>query len=262
MNILRVAESTSTLFSKKTNITLIDAETGNIISKHNLDSRSLPESFNKPTIINIEDDKWQILKVEILRKGSYLSAPKLLFHVTSPDNFKMGDNFLVPTQQPLTEHETTEHNTLFRDYTLARSFEQWLQLEFLPIGNTDLIQEANTTIEAILNTPDENNHLLGYSTNYIRNITYKYQLEIAFDDFCAFINPIQRGNISLRANSFIQNGFSLQSANYDYYGIVEDGIIRKLAIQTFNYVDDELTDLLAKYELLFIDWCNASIIAS
>lgn len=262
MNILRVAESASTLFSKKVNIILIDAGSQNIISKHTLSSAFLPESFNKPTILNIEDREWQVLKVETTSNGSYLRAPKMLLHVTSPDSLQIGDNSLVPTLAPITEIECSEGNTLFRDYTLFIPPHQWFQLEFLPIENTELLQEASTLIENIISAPDENNHLLGYNTIYTRNIKYSHQLRIIFDEFCTFINPVKKGNISLRDNSFIQKGFALQSDNYNYYGIVDDGIIRKLAIHTFDCVDEEFTDLLVKHNLVFADWCNASVIAS
>jgi hypothetical protein len=48
---------------------------------------------------------------------------------------------------------------------------------------------------------------------------------IPFDAFCAAIQVQSIGNLRLAGNGYIENGFALRSDNYEYYGMVENGII-------------------------------------
>ena len=59
----------------------------------------------------------------------------------------------------------------------------------------------------------------------IRNQTAQLGVAILFDAFCAAIQVQSIGNFRLVGNGFIENGFTLQSDNYEYYGMVEHGII-------------------------------------
>ena len=261
MNILRVIDSASTLFHKKIKVTLINAQNGSVIKKAIIDSKDLPETFNKPTILEIENNHWRIVKAQALNAGSYFQAARLTLHAILQDEFDAGGKYPVPTLDIINEQNTIETDTKFRDFTLSIAEHNWLQLEFHTYENIVEIQNTMEKIEEVINSSDENNHLLGYDSAYIREINFGHQLKIPFSDFCTFLNANEKGNISFHENTFIKNGFSIKTSNYTYYGIIDEGIIRKLAIEKFDFIDDELSNLLARYNLLFVDWCNTYILS-
>ncbi|MCF6402121.1 hypothetical protein L3C95_04500 [Chitinophaga filiformis] len=261
MNILLMVDSASTLFQKKVNVTLVHAESKAVINNHALNDFPLPEQFNKPTILDIENTRWRIVKVETLRSGNYFRSAKVQLYVLPPDSIVDPNKFLVPTLVPREQIITTDAAQAFNDFTLHLSHDEWLQFEFLPLSNIEQIQETTAIIESIINAPDENNNLWGYSSYHIRDLTWNYRLGIPFEDFCGFTGIADKGNIVLSNAAFVKNGFALRSSDHIYYGIVNNGVITKLAIKNFDCLDEELSNVLSKYGLTFVDWCNASILS-
>ncbi|PWV53652.1 hypothetical protein C7475_102402 [Chitinophaga sp. S165] len=255
-----MVDSVSTLFPKKVNITLIHAESREVIANHALNDFPLPEQFNKPTILDIGGSRWRVLKVEALRPGNYFRAAKIQLHVLPPDSIVRSDKYLVPTLVPPELTPTTKAAPLFNNFTLHITHDEWLQFEFLPLSALEQIQETTAVIESIINSTDDNNNLLGYSTSHTRDLTSIAKLEIPFDDFCTFTNIIARGNILLPNDTYIENGIALESGDHVYYGILNNGVITTLAIKEFDCLDEELSNVLSRYDLTFVDWCNASIL--
>ncbi len=260
MNILLMVDSVSTLFPKKVNITLVHAESREIIANHALNDFPLPEQFNKPTILDISGSRWRVLKVDNLRSGNYFRAAKIQLHVLPPDSIIPTDKYLVPTLAPLELTPASKVSPVFNTFSLHITHDEWLQFQFLPLSALEQIQETTAMIESIINSPDDNNNLLGYATSHTRDLTSISQLEIPFDDFCTFTNITARGNILLPDDIYIENGIALESSDHIYYGILNNGIITTLAIKEFDCLDEELSDVLARYDLTFVDWCNASIL--
>ncbi|SDG48788.1 hypothetical protein [Chitinophaga filiformis] len=261
MKILQVIDSASILFSQKIKVILVHAETKELISTHILDKRQLPPEFNKPTILEIENIRWRVVKANVDSPGNYFRSPKISLHVILSDHPLPVNKFLVPTHALFNQFTTTNTISLFKDFSLALADEEWLQFEFHPVESIDFIQETTSIISTIINSPDENGNLLGYTSSYIRDSTWARPLQIQLDEFCSFMNIKEKGNIIMPNNNFIENGFSLRSDNYIYYGITNNGAIKKLAITGFDCIDDELSAILSRFNLVFVDWCNASILS-
>jgi len=262
MNILGVVDSASTLFRKKVRVTLILSETGEKIATEMLDGSQLPERFNKPTLLEINDTLWRVVKFEQLNSGSYFRSAHICLYVISPEHFNSNNKYLIPTHASLSQIKTVKDAPLpLKNNTISIAPDEWLQLEFLAIGNLESVQETTSLINEVINPPDGHNNLLGYIYSHKRDTIDKHELEINFDEFLEFLNISNTANLLLANSSFIEGGFSIRSENYTYYGIVNQGIIKKLGITKFDCLDEELNNILLKYNLLFIDWCNASILS-
>ncbi|UPK70634.1 hypothetical protein [Chitinophaga filiformis] len=259
MNILQVLNAASGLFPEKVTVTLIHGETGHHIATHVLKYSELPEAFNKPTILEIESIKWRIVKAEHRRAGHYFKSARISLHVVPDDSFESRGRFFLPTLAALNELEITNEPPAFNDFNLRIKREDWLQLEFLAFENIATVQKTAAIIDSIINTADDENALLGYSIQHTRDNLY-HLLEIDLPNFCSLLNIKGKGNIALSNGCFIKSGFSLQSENHIYYGIQDNGLIRRLALATFDSVDQEIADVLSIYKTLFVDWCNASVL--
>ncbi len=259
MNISRVFDSTLTLFNQKTNVILIDANTGITITSVLLNKTLLPSEFNKPTVIKIDDKKWQVLKVKEQDKGSYFSKKKLTFHVMPVDTFTSQQTFIVATMAHIDTTTGYPTKPLFDEFTLDLTATDWLQLELLPASCIDTITSHILEVESILNSPDDYNHLLGYDKCYIRNLS-NISLGIPIGDFCNSIVPKRKGNVQLKDLNFLKDSFCIESENYIYYGIINEGFITKLAILEYGSFDEEMHTLLEKHDLFFVDWANAYIL--
>jgi len=253
MNIIGVADGVSNLFPKKVTVMLVHAVNGETIGAHKMDSAALPENFNKPTVLEMNGTSWRIVKAFVAKENSYLRGKKLVLHVQERNEFIQGDKYMVPTR--VSSLPAVVNDCLFNDFTISVSADDWGQLQFFSNDHAPAIQEDINSIASILSPPDA---LLGYDELHIREHNEKYQLDIPFDECCAFLNPAEKGNLSLNGG-FIENGFALRTDSFTYYGVVENNIIKQLALQTFDCADDEFMSILSSYGLVLVDWCNADI---
>jgi len=262
MNILGVVDSASSLFSKKIRVTLIHSETGEKLTTEMLDSSQLPKKFDRPTILEIDNTQWRVVKFEQLSSQSYFRSAHICLHVISPDQFISNGRYLIPTHASINRIKTTKENSpLSEDFTVSITQEEWLQLEFLAFENLVHIQEITSRINEVINPADGSNNLLGYASSHRRDTIDHYQIEISLDEFEKFLHTSTIGNLILADNSFIEQGFSIRSENHTYYGIVNQGLIRKLGVKKFESIDEELSNVLLKYNLVFVDWRNANILS-
>ena len=259
MNISRVFESTLTLFNQKTIVTLIDAYTDNIITSIPLDKALLPVEFKKPTRIEINNKKWQVLKVKEEDKGTYFSKRKLTLYVAPADTFISQKKFLIPTKANIDNIAEYSMPPMFDEFTLSITSNDWLQLELLPGAYIDSIMTHLSEVESIISGPDDNYHLLGYETCYVRHLP-NANLEIPIDSFCKNISIKKKGNIQLTDFRPIKDTFCIESENYIYYGVIKNKTIIKLAITKYDSFDDEIYSLISNHDLIFVDWTNGYLL--
>ncbi|MBO9565453.1 MAG: hypothetical protein J7621_21935 [Niastella sp.] len=254
MNYAKVIGSALKLFPKKINVTLIDAATGNRLGKYKLLAELLPNAFNRPVTLVINNTRWRVLEAEPLLADDFLFTKKLTLRVQPSESEGVRElNFDLPSK--CSEVPATGVTCLYDDFTLEVSESDWRQVELLPISQSDSIEQAVKEVENILNS--QPNPLLGYEQQYIRDNALQPELTIPFDEFCTLlINPV-KGNILFNNNGFVQHGFALRSDSYTYYGIIENEHIKTLCLRLFEWADDEFMRVLSTYGLCLVNWCNA-----
>ena len=259
MKYLRMFEAASGLFPKRIQVTLVDASTGSNLGKHKVPAELLPAAFNRPITLEIQDTNWRVLKANPVSADDFLFTKKLTLHVqnaVSKDSRQF--RFSLPTI--CNELPATVAETLFHDFTVELGETDWRQIEFMPLNQSTITEEAIKTIEAILT--GQANPLLGYEQQYIRDNAMQPGMAIPWQAFCALLtNPVY-GNIFFNNKGFVQNGVSVRSDSYTYYGILENGYIHTLGLIQFDWADDEFMRVLSTYELSLVDWCNASRISA
>lgn len=258
MNYAKVLDAALTLFPKRINVTCIDGVTGQQIGKYKISLSQLPAAFDKPVTLVIAGNEWRVIQAKPVSADDFSIFKKLTLHVLGNEQLQqatLGHN--VPTRHTSTPGFTT--TPLYHDYTLEIQADDWLQMEFLPVAALPQIQEEIALIDPILLADKGVNLLLGYETIHVRNQTAQLGVAIPFDAFCAAIQVQSLGNLRLAGGGFIENGFALRSDNYEYYGMVENGIITHLCLSTFDCIDDEFSQIATTWELLLVNWCMASI---
>lgn len=260
MNYAKVVGAALQLFPKKIKVTLVHATTGNLLGTYKLDKTQLPQRFNKPLIITIDNKKWQVMKAEPSSDKDYLSSKKLALHVQQAEVLQLSANrFLVPTVAnalpPLSEDE------LFNDFIINMDEYNWRQIEFLPASLLPVIHEEIKIIEPILKPAMEENLLLGFTSRHVRNKVGGQNLSIPFPEFLELVNASEKGAVrfTYAFDGSLQNSFAISSSNYTYYGLVQANYITELCLPAFDCVDDEFINVVDAYGLVLVDWCNGII---
>lgn len=252
-----MADGVSGLLPKKYRVTLIKASTSEIMGIYRFREDQLPEKFDKPTLLEADGKIWRVLEVNVVREASYLSSKKLELQVEAPEALDLSGKYAVPTNA----FSQMKHiNNDFERTVFAMAEYDWRQYEFLSVAQIPLIQEEIESIHRIINPEIPVNTLLGYNVIHSRSIKLNNSLSIPFQDFAALIGVDEQGTVSIMEDYIIENGFSLRSESYLYYGRIIDGAIVELAIHGFESVDDEVIQITNRFGLVLVDWCNAHML--
>ncbi|WEK35469.1 MAG: hypothetical protein P0Y53_23505 [Candidatus Pseudobacter hemicellulosilyticus] len=258
MNWLKLADGVTGLFPKKVQVVLTYGNSGQEIGKYKLPEEFLPEKYDKPTVIEIQNQAWRITKATLVRDKTYLRSRKLLFEVEEMTSYEQGSRHLAPTTafpSPLLGPKS-----LFSGPDLGMPAENWRQIEFLPTSLLPVIQEEIAIIEASLQPGVHADPLLGYDSLHIRERIGHSNLELPLTDLQQMIGGSETGSVQITAHEYVQQSFFFSTLNYRYYGIVLDGIIKDLSIEAFDSPDDEFMTVLESFGLMLVDWCNARMI--
>lgn len=253
------------LFKKSTiRVEFIDANTNEIIGISEMKAEQLPVSFSKPTKMHLENEDWQVIKAEPQDAFQFKETKQLKLWLgkvekLDPNNIR----FSIPTVSNETPALTGEKN--FGDFTLELHEDAWRQIEFLPLTLLPTINEEMSAVEAILFPEDETkNTQYGFDKIHVREKIGEHHLNISIEEFCEVVNAINRGSIHMTIygeTGFVQNGFAIKSANYTYYGTLENNFIKELCLESFESMDDEMSLVCSKYNLAFVSWLTGSITA-
>jgi hypothetical protein len=227
MNYLTIANSFKDLFPPKVTVTFINAVDEQIITISKLDKTDLPDSFDKPITMTVLGESWRVVNVLPGRK-------KLTIYVAdAAHESAFTTNYIVPTRAyPLP--------------TTGNDINLWRQLEFLPSSLLPIITEEFTMIEAVI----DGGRLSGYESCYER-------VKLGMPSYSLPVSEFVQGVMSVST----ANSFSLKSEHNSYYGIIQDGNIPLLCLEHLDGLNDELMDVLQRYDMILVDWCNLEAIS-
>jgi hypothetical protein len=258
MNYAKVLDAALTMFPRKVKVTCIDSVTGQPIGKYKVLLHQLPTVFDKPVTLTIDGNEWRVIKANPLHSDEFSIFKKLTLHVLNNEQLQqapLGHN--LPTRHAIIPPITT--TPFYEQFTIDIQPDEWLNMEFLPAAHLPLIQDEVALIDPIISAENGLNPLLGYNTQHIRHQTANLEIDIPFDAFCASIQANKKGNVRISGNDFIDNGFAVQSDNYEYYGTLVNNRITHLSLTTFDSVDDEFSQLVSTWDLVLVNWVRCSI---
>lgn len=258
MNYAKVLDAALTMFPRKVKVTCIDGVTEQHIGRYKVLLHHLPAVFNKPITLTIEGNEWRVIKASPVHSDEFSIFRKLTLHVLNKEQVQqatLGHN--MPTRHASSPATTT--TPFYEQFTIDIHPTGWLQMEFLPAADLPSIQEEVALIDPILLANNGSNPLLGYETQHVRHQTAHLGVNIPFDAFCAAIQVNKKGNIRIAENEYVENGFALQSDNYEYYGTVVNNRITHLSLTGFDSVDDEFFKVVATWGLVLVRWEECSI---
>jgi hypothetical protein len=245
MNILKIADGITGLFPKKILVTLRDELSGNIVSVFKADRESIPSRFDRPMVMEMDGKKWRVTRVvgagrkqvELLVQEEPLFVPK---------------RSMVPSvAYPAPPVSTLSVAHIF---TLSMRLEEWRQVEFLPAGMMEIVEEEMKDMQAV------EGGLLGYERSHVRERVGDVDLGIPFYEFYQLVEGVEKGSVYLEGEGLVEDGFFVRSVEHVYYGVVRDGGIRQLAMREFDSADEEVTRVIEEWDLVVVDWCGEKVV--
>ena len=258
MNYAKVLDAALTMFPRKVKVTCIDGVTEQSIGKYKVLLHQLPTVFDKPTTLTIEGNEWRIIKAKPHHSDEFSIFKKLTLHVLNKEQMqKTPLGYNLPTRHA--DSPSTTSTPFYEQFTIEMKPDEWLHMEFLPAAYLPLIQEEVALIDPVILAENGSNPLLGYPTQHVRQQTADLGVNIPFDAFCATIQATKKGNVRIAGNDFVENGFAVQSDNYEYYGTLVNNRITHLSLTAYDSVDDEFSQLVSTWDLVLVNWARCSI---
>jgi hypothetical protein len=254
MNYAKVIGSALQLFPRKIKVTLIDATTGNKIGRHKIGAQFLPTAFNRPTIVEIENVNWRVLKADPIMADDFFYTKKLTLHVRSANETQVDSPLKYNLPTICNTLPGVGENNFNSAFILEMEADEWRQIEFLSVDQLEPTINALGTIEAIL--MGQGNPLLGYEQQYIRTSEHSFDLSISLNEFYSLFPGHEKGHIFLKGVGIARDGFAIRTSMYKYYGLISNGIIRTLGITEFESAEDEVMKIMTSFNLFLVDWCR------
>lgn len=248
------------LFSNKNiKVTFINNSTGEIIQTVEIPKENLPESFDQPTTLQVENEEYQVVKAEPSYKRDFSSTKKLTLYLQRVEKIDPANIlFTIPTIS--NEIAPTGNTAIFNDFTLELHEDHWRQIEYLPISLSPTIQEEMADVEKILFPENEEESTPGYKEIHVRSRIGANHLSIPFEEFCELVGITEKGNIKFYGYAgYVENGFALRSSNYTYYGTMQGNTIKELCLENYESAETEFYQLAAQYNLVLVAWCRGEI---
>ena len=285
MNYLQLYEAFTGLLPKRIKITLINYNTGQEIGIFKIDAANLPEVFDKPLVIDIDDKRWRVMQAEPRAAVDFLFRKKLILKVQ--DEFLPAN--LMPFQSPTMAADkpavlpgepddivSPATNTVFPyipaigslvaemdndstlpsdPYVLTIEETDWRQVELAAEDCLSVVTGDLHSVQQLLT--EQPDALTGYSQQHTRSQQLKETLLIPWSDFLNRLDKPVIGPLYLRRSGWVENGFTVASAHHTYYGVSVNEYIQVLCLPIMPAMDDELMTIIEHFRLLLVDWCGA-----
>jgi hypothetical protein len=246
-------------FKKTIKVTFIDEVTGGTIGLSEMNLDQLPETFDKPTTMQLKEEEWKVTKADPVSANTFSQTKKLTLHLRKLEKI---DPQTVRFSIPTISNELPDLNNvaLFNDFTLSLHEDDWRQIEFFPMALLPTIQQEMALVEEVLDSEDSPESS-GFKTVHLRTIQRRH-LSIVFNEFCKLVSVQEKGALKVAfsgQSGYVKNGFALRSDNFTYYGTMRDGLIDELCLYQFEMADDEFVNVVGHYELVLTVWCAGQI---
>lgn len=250
--------------SNKIKVHFIDNFNGQTIGTVEMEADKLPETFEIATRMHIKDSEWTVEEAIPSKSIDFIKTKQLTLKLRKVEYINPKDVlFTLPTIS--NELPSITNNPLFNDFELSIPEDDWRQDEFLNKSSFPLIEIEVKNIKNIWekNKKEVDAPFNAFDKCHVRATIGEPNLNINFDKLKRLLNVDKVGSLKLNKNDgFVKNSFVLKTETTTYYGILENQMVTSFCISNFSgETITEIDEILKKFNLIFLNWYNADIIA-
>lgn len=247
---------------KKIEVEFTDAGTGELIARSTMKPGELPESFELNTTLNLQGQDWAITEADPMHSKDFIETGSLKLKLqkiakVDPQNIL----YTLPTIS--NEFPIIADTSAFDNFNTNFYEDDWRQREFL---NSSSLLHVEIEIEEIKKIwRDHSKKVEGdfkaFTKIHVRRNIGLPGLNIDFKNLQNLLAVTQTGSAYVDSRGFLENGFSIETANTTYIGVVLNDVVKEFCILTFN--ENSLNEIKAinqRFNLIHVDWYNCHII--
>jgi len=255
------------LFGKneKIRVQFIDCSTGNIIGVSNMSADQLPATFSVATTITISGFELQVEEAFPINAVDFIKTKNLTLKLNKIEKINASNLvFSIPTVS--NEFPTMSETSLFNDFQILINDDDLRQNEFL---NKSALSLIDIEVEKVRDIIENYSQPLGedgmvFTKCHARDIIGVPNLNIDFAELKELLGVSDVGNLRIYGyTGFVLNAITLKTADTTFYGALnsETNAVAQLGISSFSENSiNEIENIITKFELVFVNWCQCEII--
>ena len=250
--------------NNKIKVHFIDNFNGQTIGVAEMDPDKLPETFEIETRMHIKDNEWTVEEAIPAKSIDFIKTKQLTLKLRKIEYMNPKD-ILYTLPSISNELPSTIKTSLFNDFELSILEDDWRQDEFLNQSSFPLVEIEVQNIKNIWenNKKEVDAPFNAFDKCHVRATIGEPNLNLNFDKLKRLLNVDKVGSLKLNGNDgFVKNSFVLKTETTTYYGILENQIVTSFCISNFSdKTITEIDTILKEFNLIFLNWYNADIIA-
>jgi len=244
-------------------VNFIDNATGQSIGTTALKPEQLPATFEVATTFTIQEQQWSVQEAIPATAAEFTRTGHLTLRLDKVEYMNPKDIlFTLPTIS--NELPDVEETARFHEFELSILADDWRQNEFLPADAAPRIAEEVAAIEAIwqhhASPADE-----GIQTFHKLHVRVDIGLPGLVLDLAqvqAVLGAKRIGSLKIYDQpGYVQNGFALETAAAQYYGLLEGDTVTNLCMDGVQ--EEALPEVQAAiqaFDLVFVVWYHAQVV--
>jgi hypothetical protein len=251
----------SSMFGRKVRVRFVTADGGQPIGEGDFAPEQLPESFEARTTLELGGHSWEVVKAEPMTRAEYAKTRRLTIamrkievaHVSPKDIL-----FSLPTLNDALPAIAPGSSKLGKK-VLELHEDDWRQTELVARELSDVVAGELAQIRRILAARTGP----GFKELHVRKQPASPLVErhVTLDALMRalpgahLLDGVAFANVA----GVVANGFAIESGDTRAYGLVEDGILTTLALQSPSAIPQPLADLAREHGLLLVRWCRGEV---
>jgi hypothetical protein len=248
--------------NNKIQVEFTDANTGELIARSAMKPGELPETFELNTTLNLQFQEWAVTEADPVHSKDFIASGALKLKLQKIQ--KIDPNKILYTLPTISNEFPIVAGTPAFDNFKTNFFEDdWRQREFLNRSSLPLVEIEIEETKKIWKDHSKKveGNFNAFTKIHVRRHIGLPGLNIDLKKLQELLAITQTGSAYIDSRGFLENGFSFETENTTYLGVVLNGIVTELCILTFN--ENSLSEIKVinhQFGLIHVDWYNCHLI--
>ena len=244
----------------KIKVQFIDVFNGKTIGVAEMKADQLPETFSISTTMHLQNADWEVEEAIPENSVDFMRTKSLILKMRKIETVNVDDLwFSLPTIS--NENPQTSASVNETEFDISIHEDDYRQDEFLNKTSIPLIEQEFDEIKNVLeNFSKKSDKYMLFKNCYARKIIGEPSLMICFSELLNLFKISDFGTVKIN-NETLVDSFAFKTKNTTFYGTKNDDIVTQLCISEWNEnTINEILTINSRYNLVFVNWCNVSII--
>jgi len=246
----------------KIKVQFIDNATGEIIGVSEMAPDQLPETFSVATKMQIKTEQWEVEEAIPEQAADFIKTKELVLKMRKLEMID-ATNILYTLPTISNELPALADAAQFHGFKTQLHEDDWRQNEFFSPASLPLIETEVARVKEIWDNHAEevkDQPFTAFTKCHTRDLTEVQALNVPLEGLKSLLGTDQTGSLTIN-DRWVDNGFSLQTKDSTYYGILTGDRVSRLCVSEFtDKTIDEILSINQAFNLHFINWYHCDVV--